>query len=81
MGLLADSVGGTCDSRSWGCEFEPHIARRDYLKIKSLRNNFLCISQYYAYQRRQARPPQGKEKESCMWLQIVLQFFQSKNNV
>ena len=30
MGCLAHSVGRTCDSWSWGGEFEPYVGRRDY---------------------------------------------------
>ena len=35
MGHLVGLVGRTCDSWSWGCEFEPYIGGKDYLINKS----------------------------------------------
>lgn len=37
-GPLAGSVGGTCTSWSWGCQFNPHIRCGDYLKTKKTKN-------------------------------------------
>lgn len=35
QGRPAGSVRRACDSRSWGCEFEPHTECRDHVKIRS----------------------------------------------
>uniref|UniRef100_A0A673UCC9 Ferritin n=1 Tax=Suricata suricatta TaxID=37032 RepID=A0A673UCC9_SURSU len=36
---LAGSISKACNSCFQGCKFEPHIGCRDYLTIKSLKNN------------------------------------------